>query len=211
MDFYQTLKEELALSLPGIDSQLKMAPKHRKTDPDGDVKQNAAVSIVIIPSERKEKEIILIKRPEYNGHHSGQISFPGGKEEQDDKNLLETAIRETYEEIGIELAKDNFIGALTPLFIPVSQFMVYPYLFIEGTIKDYTIDPAEVDYIIQFQLKKLLDVSLIKTTRIQISDHTITTPYYAIGDEIVWGATAMILSEFVEILYRLERKNPGFI
>ncbi len=209
MKFNQVLKEELALPLPGIDSQLKMAPENREIHFDGGLKQNAAVSIVIISSNSNEKEIILIKRPEYDGHHSGQVSFPGGKEEPEDKSLLTTAMRETFEEIGIQLLNDNHLGDLTPLFIPVSRFMVYPYIFIKHTPMDFTLDPNEVDYLISFQLKNLIDKNLIKTTCLQINGHTLTTPYFAIGKEIVWGATAMILSEFVEILHRMERKNPG--
>jgi 8-oxo-dGTP pyrophosphatase MutT (NUDIX family) len=211
MDFYQALKEELTLPLPGITFQIKMAPKHRKLDYDGVLKQNAAVSIVIIPSEKEEKGILLIKRPEYDGHHSGQVSFPGGKEEQDDENLVQTAIRETYEEIGINLVEDHLIGTLTPLFIPVSRYMVHPYVFLENEIKEFTIDPNEVEYVIHIPIKELLDDSLVKTTRIEISDRTITTPYFDIEEEIVWGATAMMLAEFLEILYRLKRKNPGLI
>ena len=211
MDFYQALKEELAIPLPGIASQLKMAPKHRKLEFDGTIKQNAAVSIVILPSIKKERGILLIKRPEYNGHHSGQISFPGGKEEQGDENLLQTAIRETFEEIGIMLSEDNLLNALTPLFIPVSQFMVHPYLFLENGMKEFRVDPNEVEYIIHMPIKKLLDNSIVKTTRIKISDRTVTTPYFDVEGEMVWGATAMMLSEFVEILYHLKRKNPRLI
>ena len=209
MTFNQILKEELTLPLPGIDSQLKMAPENRNIHFDDGLKQNAAVSIVISSSSENEKEIVLIKRPEYDGHHSGQVSFPGGKEEHEDRSLLATAMRETYEEIGLRLSEDNYLGDLSPLFIPVSRFMVYPYIFTWQAPGDFTLDPNEVDYIIPFQLKKLIDVNLIKYTRLQISEQTIPTPYFAIGKEIVWGATAMILSEFVDILYSIERKNPG--
>lgn len=211
MDFYQALKEELTLPLPGITFQLKMAPKHRNLEFDGVLKQNAAVTILVIPSEKEEKGILLIKRPEYDGHHSGQISFPGGKEEKDDENLLQTAIRETHEEIGINLGEDHLIGALTPLFIPVSRYLVHPYVFLENGIKEFTLDPNEVEYVIHLPVKKILDASIVKTTRIETSDRTITTPYFDIEGEIVWGATAMMLSEFVEILHRLKRKNPGLI
>ena len=209
MTFNQALKEELSLPLPGIDSQLKMAPENRRIHFDGGMKVKAAVSIVISSLEDTEKEIILIKRPEYDGHHSGQVSFPGGKEEPGDKNLHSTAMRETYEEIGIQLTKENYLGDLTPLFIPVSRFMVHPYIFIKHTPMDFRIDSSEVAYTILFQLKKLLDTKLIKTTCLHIKGHTIQTPYYAIENEIVWGATAMILAEFVEIIRGIQRKNPG--
>lgn len=209
MTFIQLLQEELSLPLPGIESQIKMAPENRKIDIDDGLLQNAAVSVVIITLNSKEKKIILIKRPEYDGHHSGQVSFPGGKEEPEDRNMLTTAMRETYEEIGLQLSEDDYLGELTPLLIPVSRFMVHPFIFIKHAPTDYTIDPNEVDYIIPVQLTQLIDANLIKSTCLQINRQIITTPYFAIGKEIVWGATAMILSEFVDILYRIERKNPG--
>jgi 8-oxo-dGTP pyrophosphatase MutT (NUDIX family) len=209
MDLQYALKEELILPLPGLDCQLKMAPEHRNFYDDIDKKLNAAVAIIISISIKKEWEIILTKRAEYNGHHSGQVSFPGGKEEPGDEDLIQTAVRETYEEIGLQLTNENHIGALTPLFIPVSQFMVFPYVFLKSKIGDYILDKSEVDYIIHYPLRKLTDKSLIKLTNFQISNRIISTPYYAIMEEVVWGATAMILSEFIEILKRVQTKNPG--
>lgn len=211
MDLHQALKEELALPLPGLDYQLKMAPMYRKLNNESDVIQNAAIAIIIFLSIKKEWEIILTKRAEYNGHHSGQVSFPGGKAESNDENLLQTAIRETNEEIGIQLTVDHYLGIITSLFIPVSQFMVFPYVFLKRTNCHFIIDPSEVDYVIQFPLMGLLDKSLIKSTQIQVRNRTTITPYYAIEGEMVWGATAMILSEFIEILNRVDKKNPGLL
>lgn len=209
MEFHEALKEELLLPLPGMDAQIKMAPKNRKLDLISKRMVNAAVSLVIIPSSESKLELILIKRTEYHGHHSGQVSLPGGKEEPADESLLQTAMRETHEEIGIRLTPDNLIGSLTPLFIPISRFMVYPFIFIKKEKQDFTLDPAEVEYIIQYPVHKLLDDSIIRITDIQAGEQLISAPYYAVGKEIVWGATAMILSEFIEIIYRVERKNPG--
>jgi 8-oxo-dGTP pyrophosphatase MutT (NUDIX family) len=209
MDLMRALKEELTLPLPGLDYQLKMAPERRDIIFNNKIKQNAAVAIITSLSIKNEWEIILTKRAEYDGHHSRQVSFPGGKEEPGDEDLMHTAIRETYEEIGLQLTNEHYIGSLTPLFIPVSQFMVFPYVFLKPIISNYTLDKSEVDYIIHYPLRNLQDNSLIKSTTFQISNRIITTPYYAIMEEIVWGATAMILSEFIEIVKRVQIKNPG--
>lgn len=211
MDFQKALLNELSLSLPGPSYQMLMAPKHRKLAPDSGIKQNAAVAIVIHLSGIDGIKILLTKRAEYNGHHSGQISFPGGKEEVGDKDLIHTAIRETFEEIGLTILFEHFIGKLSPLFVPVSKFMIYPYIFLLPEPENYKLDRSEVDYIVQCKINTLLKDSLIQTTSIEIDGNTITTPYYAIENEIVWGATAMILAEFAEILKRIDRKNPALI
>jgi 8-oxo-dGTP pyrophosphatase MutT (NUDIX family) len=208
MDFYQALKEGLSFPLPGADYQLRMAPKHRKLDLPSQIRQNAAVAIVIRNSGNDMKEVILTKRQEYQGYHSGQVSFPGGKEESGDISLVHTAIRETYEEIGLQLHPDDFVGKLTPLFIPVSKFMVYPMVFIQLHAMEYCIDKEEVAYLIPVSIDQLLNHSLIQTTRILIHDEWIITPCFAVKNEYVWGATAMILSEFVEVLHRVKKKNP---
>ena len=211
MDLQQALIEELALPLPGPGYQLKMAPGHRNSDSERKTKQNAAVAIILTYSKNKDWEIVLMKRAEYNGHHSGQVSFPGGKEEYKDKNLLYTSIRETFEEIGLYLISENCLGALTPLFIPVSQFMVFPFIFLKSGTIDYSLDSSEVDYIIHVPLANLLNKSMIKSTEIRIDGRLSHTPFYDIKGEMVWGATAMILSEFSEIVYRINTKNPGLL
>lgn len=209
MDLDKAIKEELLLELPGIATQEKLAPKHTRIPFPQSAKQNAAVGIILL-SNNKNTDIIFTKRATYDGHHSGQVSFPGGKEEKLDNSLIETAIRETSEEIGISLLKTEYLGKLTPLYISVSNFIVHPFVFFHKYQSNinFTIDKKEVEYVILFSLKALLDKDLVKTTSITIDNsHTLTTPYYAINKEIVWGATAMILSEFVEILERISRKE----
>ena len=209
MELFKAIKEELLLELPGIATQEKLAPEHIRITSPQSAKQNAAVGLILL-SKDKKTDIIFTKRATYDGHHSGQVSFPGGKEEKLDGSLVETAIRETSEEIGIRLSQEEYLGKLTPLYIPVSNFIVHPFVFFhkyQGNI-NFIIDKKEVEYVILFSLKALLDKDLIKTTSLKINQsYTLSTPYYAIKKEIVWGATAMILSEFVEILERISRKN----
>lgn len=212
MILLEALKNELVLDLPGRGAQFIMAPVGREPIEKLLAKRNAAVSVVIIVCpETQNHEIILMKRPEYDGPHSDQVSFPGGKQEKGDLNLQDTAIRECYEETGLELKIGNLAGSLTPLYISVSKYMVYPYIFIFDEIPNFNTDPAEVSYIIRFPLNKLLDENLKQHKTIEIGNQKIDAPYFAIKNEIVWGATAMILSEFIEILRRIKIKNPGLI
>ena len=208
MNLFTAIKEELLSDLPGLEFHNKLAPKHTKLLSGEIDKNNAAVCIVILSCHEKQK-IIFIKRTIYDGHHSGQISFPGGKEEKSDNSLYETARRECFEEIGIKLSQQHYLGKLSPLFIPVSGFMVYPFVFYYPCIeeKEFIIDTQEVEYPVFFNLNELLIPDLLKTTKIKLEkSRIISAPYYDIKNEIVWGATAMILSEFIEILKRIKSK-----
>jgi 8-oxo-dGTP pyrophosphatase MutT (NUDIX family) len=201
------LKTELAKKLPGKDAHMKMIPKGRIIDENPRQKRNAAVAILIYPNGEGEEELILIKRNEYEGHHSGQVSFPGGKEDKEDNNLVSTAIRECYEEIGVSLSEKNLIGALTPVYVMVSEFMIYPFVFFYPSVPDLQLDPNEVKYTINCPLYKLLDRTIRKEKTMSILGQDIEVPFFYIEGETVWGATAMVLSEFVEILLRVVEKD----
>jgi 8-oxo-dGTP pyrophosphatase MutT (NUDIX family) len=210
-EFFQILKNELKTPLPGKDAHINMLPKGRILIESPEFKKNAAVSIIMYPSNTGDVEIIFIKRAEYDGHHSGQISFPGGKEEKDDKNLLTTAIRECYEEIGVKLTENNLVGELTPVYVMVSEFMIYPFVFYYQSEPVIEIAISEVSYTIKFPIHKLLNNNIRSEKIMNLFGHDIEVPYYNIMNEIVWGATAMILSELIEILEIIKIKNPGIL
>lgn len=138
------------------------------------------------------------------GPHSGQVSFPGGKQEENDENLQKTALREAKEELGIDIEGVEVIGTMTGLYIPISNFLVYPYLGIMDTKPDFRPDPVEVRQIIEIRLDQLLDGVNIKRKPIMISliGKEIETPYFDLEGQTIWGATAMILSELRELLIR---------
>jgi len=194
--------------LPGRDIQYKMAPDDRddllnKYSIDKDTRKSAV--ILLIYKKQNNYYSVLIKRPEYNGPHSGQISFPGGKfEKTKDLSLQDTAIRETHEEIGIKIDVNNIIGELTPLFIPLSNIMVYPYVaFLEKKIS-FTADKTEVKKIIEY---KLSDLFVPEIKKIEIKNN-VKIPYFFINNQKVWGATAMILNEFIYLIkHNNEHKN----
>jgi 8-oxo-dGTP pyrophosphatase MutT (NUDIX family) len=203
---YETLKNKLIQRfnqpLPGKEVQYEMASYHRyKNTFDSDI-ENAklsAVSILIYFLEN-EWHFCLIQRPQYNGPHSGQMALPGGKKEIDDFDLMQTAIRETREEIGIELRQADIVGKLTELFIPVSNTLVFPFTAIINHVPNFVLQQTEVVEIIECKITQLLSQSNNEITQIKINDAlTIKTPYFALNDKIVWGATAMILNEFKKI------------
>ena len=146
---------------------------------------------------------VFIKRAEYPGVHSGQISFPGGMFEPGDPSLIETAMRETEEEIGISRNRIRVVGHLSVLHIAVSNVDVLPVVAVLAGPPEYTADHAEVEYIIEAKLEDLLDSHNIKREMITAGDFEIEAPYYDIDGHHIWGATAMMLSEFLEIMEKL--------
>lgn len=210
MELREALLEELAKPLPGITSQLKMSPEHRSFQHrSAENIIEAAVSLVILNTGQKKPQMVLIKRPEYEGHHSGQVSFPGGKMDSSDFSLLDCAIRETREETGLALDVSENLGKLTPLDIPVSGFRVTPFVFFVNRSVEFLPDTGEVEYLICFPLKILLDESIIRLHRFRHEEFEFEAPYFPIKNEIVWGATSMILAEFADILRNADKKNPG--
>ncbi len=213
MNLFTAIKKELSSDLPGLETQRKLAAKGREIASTQNIKENATVAIIMISSLEK-MEIVFTKRTVYNGHHSGQVSFPGGKAEANDHSLVETAIRESDEEIGVKIRKQDLLGKLTPLYIPVSGFKVQPFVF-SCSIKnklEFILDHHEVEYAFLYTIQDLFRKNLIHTIQLELENSlVITTPYYAIKNEIVWGATAMILSEFIAILERVKKKYPGIL
>lgn len=156
----------------------------------------SAVAIVCFPKDN-QVHVLLTQRPDYDGTHGGQISFPGGKKEQIDTNLEQTARRETFEEIGWTLTTEECMGEMTEIFIPLSRFSVQSYLYYTEQPQTYQLDPREVAEVIEFPLELLIDNSIIKSTNIRYATglKLKNVPYFDINGKIVWGATAIVLSE----------------
>ncbi len=195
------IKEALLQGLPGKMAQNKLAPEGRDLFQSDKEYSPAAVLLLLFPDEEKNMQISFIKRNVYNGHHSGQISFPGGKKEKEDQSLGDTALRETQEEIGIEATKITLIGELTTLHIPISKFIVHPFIGITYNQPLFKLDPTEALYLITCPVEQLLRIS-ISQTQMAAQKRTFNVPYFNINQEMIWGATAMILNEFIEILHR---------
>lgn len=202
--FIEELSNKLQLDLPGEEAQYKMAHVNRERFSqhliDVESYRASAVMILFYPNENNDTVILLIERPQYDGHHSGQIAFPGGKAEPDDTDLSHTAIREFFEETGSSL-HPNLIGKLTPVYIPVSKFMVQPYVGYLESKPVFSPDIKEVQELIEWRVDDLLNPLIIKETEVNASSGVkFTTPYFDVYGKVLWGATAMMLSELKHIL-----------
>ncbi len=198
----EILKNLFTRPLPGVKAQKLMSPSNRftgNTQPDPGLAKESSVFILLF-QENGEWYIPLIKRTEYNGAHSGQVSLPGGKREQQDKDILQTAYRETEEEIGISSDVITYIGTLTTLYIPNSNFNVIPHVGVLNSTPTFNRNPREVEEIINLPFSTLLNKSKIKCFEREINNININAPYYCCNEHIIWGATAMILSEFAEAI-----------
>lgn len=140
--------------------------------------------------------VVLTKRPESMKDHSGQISFPGGKREGDEA-LETTALRETFEEIGVESDSVTLLGKLACLYIPPSDFEVHPFVGWCDFRPNFTPNPAEVETILEPTLSHLLTPSTIKSSERHFRGETYNVPYFDVDGHRVWGATAIMLSEFL--------------
>lgn len=199
--FIQKLKQEISGILPGREAQYLMAPEGRLPEFPKMPVINGSVLLLLFPE--KSLHLCLIKRSDYIGPHGGQVSFPGGKFETGDSSLIHTALRESSEEVGLEIHKVEILGTLTPLFIPPSSFNVLPVVGYYEREPEFKINPREVNYVFTPELSDFLKPQVIKKKVINVREEKIIAPYYAINGEEVWGATAMILSEFLEIVKRI--------
>jgi 8-oxo-dGTP pyrophosphatase MutT (NUDIX family) len=190
-------KKRLQEPLPGERAQVMMAPTFRGSFPHQDKPAHAAVLALLYPSG-DEVYLVFIKRNEYDGPHSAQVSFPGGAWEARDGSLEKTAIRETREEVGVK-GEIEILGSLTPLHIPVSNYMVSPFVGWMEAPPLFHPDPVEVQYIIEAPLSGLLDLSNVDSETRYHHQRPIEAPFYRVGNEKIWGATAMMLSEVLQL------------
>lgn len=165
--------------------------------------KKAAVLMLMYPKNSKT-HLALIKRNSYLGVHSSQIAFPGGKVEANDSSIMYTALRETQEEIGIAVDKIKIIRAFTEVYIPPSNFMVFPFLGYANEELQFTPDSKEVATIIELPIADFLDDTRVVNKKMATSySDDILVPAFKIQEHYVWGATAMILSELKEVLKKI--------
>jgi 8-oxo-dGTP pyrophosphatase MutT (NUDIX family) len=207
--FRERIRLQLLEELPGEVSHQKMSPLNRPITSEAlktltDYRESA-VAIVLFESEECI-ECILTQRPEYDGTHSGQVSFPGGKKEDSDVHLEATARRECKEEIGVQLTEEHIIGALSPVYIPVSRFLVLPFVYFLPHVPIYTPDAHEVAEIFTFPLFDLKKEELIATMELKQPNGVVyrNVPYFNLSNKKVWGATALMLSEMKDVLKAID-------
>jgi 8-oxo-dGTP pyrophosphatase MutT (NUDIX family) len=204
------LRKKMQQPLPGYKVQLGLYSEQglkeyenhlQKFDPASE--QNTRQSSVLILLYEKEGQIFfpLIQRPEYDGMHSGQIALPGGKVEPSDEDVQATALRETFEEIGIPTKGITVIGSLTPVFIPPSRFWVNVLIGYSTNLPAFVPDKREVDAIIEFPLEHLNHSEFIEEREVMRTPQwKMKAPGYVFQGHFIWGATSMILTELREMI-----------
>ena len=213
----ENIRQALTDPLPGVAGQIKMAPQ----PPAGDINRwrrpencrEAGVLVLLYPrithsqgqhplSSAPELHLSLIRRPEYPGVHSGQISLPGGRREGNE-SLQTTSLREAQEEIGVTPEALEIIGQLSPLYTPPSNFCIYPFVALSHTRPDFQLDSKEVAELIETPLSLLLDPAICKEETWYFQNYgERRIPFFDVFGHQVWGATAMILGEFLVLLNR---------
>ncbi len=161
--------------------------------------RKAGVMALFYPRSR-QTHFLLIHRKTYEGVHSNQIGFPGGKAESGDKDLLETALRETFEEVGVTPGEIEVIRPISKIYIPPSNFEVQPFLGIYQNTLPFIVQEAEVEALVEIALRDLLDDKNLVTQVLSTSyAKNIEVPAFRLNGHIVWGATGMMLNEIREI------------
>ncbi len=205
-EFEKRIVKVKKMDLPGEAIQFKMAPVERLKElkEQARLKQNArkaGVMALFYPSKANETHLILILRKTYKGVHSAQVGFPGGKIEPEDDSLEEAALRETEEEVGVSRKVITVLKELTEIYIPPSNFFVQPFLGVTGNTPTFIPQDDEVEALIEVPLSLFMDDSTLITKKITTSYATnIDVPAFLLNDHVVWGATAMMLSEVRELL-----------
>lgn len=208
------IKEKLQLPLPGVSSHLKMAPPHRAQEiiSHKDNPENAKKSAVLILffHENDNLKMIVIRRSVYVGIHSGQIAFPGGRFEEEDIDVRTTALREIEEEIGISEDKIEILGRLSDIYVPPSNFLISVFVGYLSEKPAYKIDEREVDEVIEIPFSDFFKQDIVKqkdfyVNAIKAADNA---PFFDVTNAEIWGASAMVISELLEVLKNKEPLTP---
>ena len=202
--FISRLKLKLQEPLPGHDSHRKVMEHRGSADLIDFRKLNPRESAVLLHlyNHMGQLHLSYIERPEYDGVHSKQISFPGGKAEDQDQSLMHTAVREAKEEVNIEPDKLDVLGKLSQIYIPPSNFLVQPYVSFYHLRPNFIPDQREVGEIIEFPIYQLINQKLAKHELTKHGKELVVNGYQLNG-KVMWGATAMITKEFIDICRKL--------
>lgn len=204
-DFIKYLPKIEKEKLLATDAHIKMAPLERISYVNNDnlgnlIPRRAAVLMLFYP-KNKMTHLVLIVRNTYPGVHSSQIGFPGGKVEEFDIDLKATALRETHEEIGISAEKVQIIKSFTEIYIPPSNFLVAPFMGVSQDELAFVPDLEEVKKVLEFSITDFLDDRSIAQVKMSTSYATdIEVPAFMVDNYVVWGATAMMMSELKEVI-----------
>jgi 8-oxo-dGTP pyrophosphatase MutT (NUDIX family) len=205
-DFIERLKIRLNQPLPGARVQDQMRARHTSGEDisfihKGPPRQGGVA--LLLYQHQGSWFFPLMKRRQYPGIHSGQISLPGGKKEPGDRSLSETALRESREELGLELNSGQIVGSLSELYIIASHFNILPVVALMDDRPSIKPDKREVEYTITASIDQLLQQDKVRRKELLVRGYSISAPYFDIENQVVWGATAMIINEFLTLVKEL--------
>lgn len=212
--FIEFLEQRLNHSLPGVDAQLKMAPEpveegkgnRRKMDAPDHARQSS-VLILLYPNDEDKLELLLTLRSS-DIDHGGQISFPGGRSEEGE-SIVETALREAEEEVGIDPEQVCILGKLTKLYVNHSNNHVAPVVGFLNTRPVLTLDPTEVEEAFSVELESLVKKTNLTVEDWELKNYRFRVPYWNVHRVPLWGATAMMLNEFLELYREFKDSHPN--
>ena len=204
----EMIEAELRKPLPGVKAQLRMAPRpgSLKLPTPQSTPKKSGVLILLFPSIKTDELcFVLTRRTESVADHKGQVSLPGGAVDPDDPSIAHTALREACEEVGVCSDTMRILGSLTPIYIPPSDFCVQPYVAYLSQPPQFLPQPEEVAEILEVPLPFLLDEKNIVVEEWFLDDEVKQVPFFNVYGHKVWGATAVVLSEFAAILENLTK------
>jgi 8-oxo-dGTP pyrophosphatase MutT (NUDIX family) len=208
-EFLKSVSKIKNIPLPAEVSHFKMVPPFRqellkKQKEAIKEAKHAGVLSLFYPDEDMETKFVLILRKTYKGVHSAQVAFPGGKLEAQDASLRDTALRETFEEVGVPIDTVQIVRSISQVYIPPSNFYVHPFIGFTQTTPQFIKQDDEVEALIEIDLEHFLDEQSLISKKVKTSySIEVEVPAFKLNDYVVWGATAMMLSEIKDLLKQL--------
>tara|TARA_R110002126_G_scaffold46405_1_gene130664 strand:+ start:118 stop:756 length:639 start_codon:yes stop_codon:yes gene_type:complete len=208
-EFLKSVSKIKNIPLPAEASHFKMVPPFRqellkKQEKAIKKAKHAGVLALFYPDEDMETKFVLILRKAYKGVHSAQVAFPGGKLETQDISLQDTALRETFEEVGVPIDAVKIVRNISQVYIPPSNFYVQPFIGVTQTTPKFIKQDDEVEALIEIDLEHFLDEQSLVSKKVKTSySIEVEVPAFKLNDFVVWGATAMMLSEIKDLLKQL--------
>jgi 8-oxo-dGTP pyrophosphatase MutT (NUDIX family) len=197
---------------PGLPAQLRLSPRPRNPGiTHEEAPRPGGVLLLLYPHEQ-QLHLVLTRRADTLSNHKGQVSLPGGQRDPGETPEI-TALRELHEELGIEPNQVDVLGRLTPLYIPPSNYCIYPVVGYAAKRPRFRPNPAEVADVLEVPVAALLDPDAVHEEEWSLRDEAVQVPFFAVAGHKVWGATAMVLAEFVELLHGTQRDDtdPGAV